>query len=102
MDGGVSGSGTHLDLVAGAGRVLALTLTDGTVEDGVVGMMTSAPDGFLRELEQVRRSGTKVFVRAPAEVEIEELMSPAAVDKAMAMGSRQALDDLTELAAFWS
>ena len=29
MDGGVSGTGSHLDLLAGAGRVVVLGLTDG-------------------------------------------------------------------------
>jgi NTE family protein len=41
MDGGVSGTGLHLDLLAGARRVLALALTDGS--DMVEGMMTSRP-----------------------------------------------------------
>ena len=45
MDGGVSGSGTHLDLLAGARRAVVLNLTDGAgVETGA---MTSAPGGFL-------------------------------------------------------
>ena len=41
MDGGVSGTGTHLDLLAGARRVLILALTDGS--DMTEGMMTSHP-----------------------------------------------------------
>jgi hypothetical protein len=99
MDGGVSGSGTHLDLLAAATRVLVLTLVDGTVEAG--GMMTSPPGAFRREVDQVERSGTKVFLRAPSEVDMDELMSPSAVDKALAMGERQALDDAGELTDFW-
>ena len=33
MDGGVSGTGTHLDLVAGARRAVVLHLTDGAGAD---------------------------------------------------------------------
>ncbi len=99
MDGGVSGSGTHLDLLAGAGRVVALTLTDATeVHEG---MMTQGPDAFEGELEDLARAGTKLFLRKPAEVDLEQLMSPAAVPDAVNMGRRQALEDADELAAFW-
>ncbi len=46
MDGGVSGTGLHLDLVAGAGRVLVLALVDGS--DMTEGMMTSPAGGTTR------------------------------------------------------
>jgi NTE family protein len=99
MDGGISGSGTHTDLLAGAGRVVALTLTDGT--EAHEGMMTQGPDSFARELGSLADAGTKLFLRKPTEVDLEQLMSPAAVPDAMAMGRRQALEDADELAAFW-
>jgi len=99
MDGGVSGSGTHVDLLAGAGRVVALTLTDGT--EAHDGMMTQGPDSFARELEHLAGTGTRLFLRKPAEVDLEQLMAPAAVPGAMAMGRRQALEDAEELAEFW-
>lgn len=49
MDGGVSGSGVHLDLVAGAQRVLVLALTDGSAM--TEGMMTIHPDAGRQEAE---------------------------------------------------
>jgi NTE family protein len=100
MDGGVSGSGVHLDLLAGANRLVVLTLNDGEVDSE--GMMTSGPNAFRQELEQLKASGTKVFLRAPTAFTLEELMSPAAVPKALTMGNRQALEDVEELTAFWS
>ena len=33
MDGGVSGTGTHLDLIVGAGRAVVLSLTDGSGDE---------------------------------------------------------------------
>jgi NTE family protein len=100
MDGGVSGSGVHLDLLAGANRLVVLTLHDGAVDTEA--MMTSGPNAFRQELDQLEASGTKIFLRAPSDVVLEELMSPAAVPKAITMGSRQALRDVEELTAFWS
>ncbi|HEV3281946.1 MAG TPA: patatin-like phospholipase family protein [Acidimicrobiales bacterium] len=99
MDGGVIGTGTHLDLLAGANRVLILALTDGS--DMNEGMMTIGPGGGAQELVDLEASGTTVLLRTPAEVDMLELMEPAAVPRALAMGARQASADLGELSAFW-
>jgi len=99
MDGGVSGTGTHLDLLAGAGRVLILALTDGA---GITeGMMTSHPEDGRRELEDLKASGADVLVRVPAEVDLMTLMEPASVPTALALGTRQAHEDLGLLTRFW-
>lgn len=99
MDGGASGTGVHLDLLAGARRALVLSLSDGT-EEGP-GMMTSAPGAVLAERAALEASGTEVFARSPEPVDILELMSPAAVPKALAMGARQARQDVGALTTFW-
>jgi len=99
MDGGVGGSGTHLDLLAGAERVVALTLTDGT--EAAEGMMTQAPGAFLHEQRSLADAGTALFLRTPETVDLEQLMSPATVPGAIAMGRRQALEDADQLADFW-
>jgi hypothetical protein len=100
MDGGVSGTGTHLDLFGGARRVLILALTDGS--DLSEGMMTSHPGEGLRELEALKASGAEVVVRVPSDVDLMELMSPSAVPKALALGARQAADDVGLLTSFWA
>ncbi|MGO8871313.1 MAG: patatin-like phospholipase family protein [Acidimicrobiales bacterium] len=99
MDVGVSGTGTHLDMVAGARSVLVLALNDGG--NVAEGMMTSTPGARRRELEDLRASGTVVVLRAPAEVDLDQLMAPASVPKALAMGARQAVADVGPLATFW-
>jgi NTE family protein len=99
MDGGVSGTGTHLDLLGGSKRVLILALTDGA--DLSEGLMTSNPGDGQRELEDLEASGASVIVRTPAKVDLLELMSPAAVPEALTMGARQAADDAALLATFW-
>ena len=100
MDGGVSGTGTHLDLFGGARRVLVLALTDG--RDITEGMMTSHPGDGLQELEDLKASGADVVLRVPSEVDLRLLMDPGSVPKALALGARQASDDVGMLASFWS
>ncbi len=98
MDGGVSGTGTHLDLLAGARRVVVLSLTDGS--DVVAGLMTMSPGAAEQEHENLEASGTKLFLRVPEAVDIETLMDPTAVPAAIALGRRQAAADADELRAF--
>ncbi|MDQ6797795.1 MAG: patatin-like phospholipase family protein [Actinomycetota bacterium] len=98
MDGGVSGSGTHLDLLAGTQRVVVLALTDGR---GVTqSMMTSAAGSTENEFAALRSSGSQVFSRTPASVDPAALMDPAAVPGAIEMARRQAASDADELREF--
>ena len=99
MDGGVSGTGTHLDLLAGARRVLILALTDGSEMNE--GMMTSHPGSGRQELDDLVASGTDVVLRTPSEVDLLELMSASSVPAALAMGARQASADIGALSTFW-
>jgi len=98
MDGGVSGSGTHLDLLAGARRVVVLALSDGS--DVTTGMMTSAVGSTEAEFNALRGSGSELFVRTPDAVDVAQLMDPAAVPDAIAMGRRQAAADAASLRTF--
>lgn len=98
MDGGVSGSGTHLDLLAGAERVVVLALSDGS--DVQVGMMTNAPGSTQAELDALRSSGSELFLRTPEAVDVAKLMDPTAVPEAIEMGRRQARTDADALREF--
>jgi NTE family protein len=94
MDGGVSGSGTHCDLVAGAERAVVLNLFGGRD----VATSTQAPGTFATELDQLRQSGTTFEARhtnLPAEV---NLMDPASMGAAVADGQAQAERDVDTMA----
>jgi NTE family protein len=99
MDGGVSGSGTHLDLLAGAGSVLVLSLTDGSA--GVPSQMTVAAGNIQRECAALEASGTTMMLRFPNPVDPETLMSPESVPAALADGAAQAVQDLDQLRDLW-
>ena len=98
MDGGVSGSGTHLDLFAGAERVVILSLIDGSPTE--VGGMTQAPGAFHAEIAELRASGSELFLRSPESMDIARLMDPKAVPEAIAMARRQAAADADALREF--
>jgi NTE family protein len=98
MDGGVSGSGTHTDLVAGARRALVFPI----VTDVPAGRLTMSPGCIPRELDQLRASGTEVLVRHSHLPDLPDLMDPAEVPAALALGVQQAAADAGELAAFWN
>jgi NTE family protein len=103
MDGGVGGTAVHLDLLAGAGKALVLSLyRDPELTHG---MLTLAPGDLECELTELKASGTEVFFQAPEShpMDVAGLMDPKAVPAAMAMGARQAQDDVETrgLATFW-
>jgi hypothetical protein len=94
----VSGSGTHLDLLAGAAHAVVLCLTDGAGAER--GALTSSPTAFLDEVTALEQVGTRVFHRTPESMDILTLMDPDAVPDAVAMGERQAIADVEELRRF--
>ncbi len=99
MDGGVSGSALHLDLLAGAKRVLVLSLMD---DSGNEPGMTFIPGSGQAEITALADSGTEVEVRLPESVDLDEIMEPAALPKAVAMGQRQGAADAPGLLGFWA
>jgi NTE family protein len=98
MDGGVSWSGIHADLAAGADHAIVLALPNLEISRSPDG--TPSAENSDAELQELEATGTRVFHRTPEDVDPEKLMDPASVAKAFAMGKRQAKDDVTELRTF--
>lgn len=99
MDGGVSGTGTHCDLVAGSDKAIVIALGAGM--DSNVATMTLSPNSFATELSNLQACGTKTFARGPEDVDLERLMDPLAVPEAIEMGEAQAEADAEEVRLFW-
>ena len=97
MDGGVSGSGIHADLVAGAERALVLPIVGALDEP----RFTIQPDATDREVAALRASGTEVVVHHSRLPTTSELMNPAQVPAAFALGGEQAREDAPALREFW-
>jgi NTE family protein len=98
MDGGVSGTGIHADLAAGAERVLVLPL----VTDLAAARMTIQPGGADAEVAALRAAGSEVEVRCSGISDLESLMDADQAAPALAHGRAQADDDAASLRDFWT
>ena len=99
MDGGVSGSGTHSDVVAGASRAVVIALGASIPPEKAWGTM---PVGSLdREMRALAAAGTETLVRGPRKVDSATLMSPKSVPEALVMADEQADDDAAPIGEFW-
>lgn len=99
MDGGVAGTGVHLDLVAGARRALVISLVDGSEPDLAWGTMT--PETIRQEFADLQASGTQALRIVPRTQVPEDVMDPRLAVSAVQEGVAQADDDVALLRDFW-
>jgi NTE family protein len=99
VDGGMSGSVIHGDLVAGARRALVISLS-ATGPPGPA-RVTVPAGGFDLELQQLADSGTETLSRGPRDVDTSTLMSLKSVPRALAMADDQAAEDVAGIGEFW-
>ena len=99
MDGGVAGTGVHLDLVAGARKALVISLVDGHEPGLTWGTMT--PETIRREFDDLLATGTQALRITPRVEVPEDVMDPRLAATAAQAGLAQADDDLARLRDFW-
>src|SRR5208282_2232767 len=99
MDGGMSPTSTHCDLVAGAKRALVVSLTDGTSGSGP--RFSNIPNAIQQELRDLEAAGTKTLLIAanPGQV---DLVSPAEIGPALKAGYDRAVKEADRVKAFWA
>jgi NTE family protein len=99
MDGGMSPTSTHSDLVAGAKRALVVSLTDGTAGSGP--RLSNIPNALQQELKDLEAAGTKTLLIAanPGQV---NLVSPAEIDPALRAGYDRAVKEADRVKVFWA
>jgi len=98
MDGGISRSGTHADLVAGAKRVMVVALSDGSPEFAQLSPF-HAP--IQEELDVVKKSGSEVLATFANPPKGTNFLDPKEMHVAMQMGLAKAKTDLPMLQKFW-
>ncbi|MFN8025144.1 MAG: patatin-like phospholipase family protein [Acidimicrobiia bacterium] len=98
MDGGVSGTGIHADLAAGASRVFLLPLVDQIPE----ARMTISPGAAQAEVAGLRSAGSEVELRCSGITDLDTLMDPNQVPRALTMGREQGAADAASLRDFWT
>jgi NTE family protein len=99
VDGGVSGSGIHGDLVAGARRALVISLA-ASAPPGPA-RVTVPSGGFDRELQQLAEAGTETLSRGPRDFDPSALMSLKSVPEALAEADARAAEDVAVISEFW-
>ena len=109
MDGGVSHSSTHADVLVGAKRVLIFTLMSLTPEQVAAlpktpfGMAEKAhPGNANTEAAMIEAAGGKAFVIAGNPPAGTNFMDPNQLADAIARGQAQALADLDQVTALWN
>lgn len=109
MDGGVSKSSTHADILVGAKRVIIFTLMNLTKEE--VAQLPKGPFGLAEkthpgnanaEAAMIEAAGGKAFVVAGNPPAGTNFMDATLLKDAMARGAAQALVDLPEISAIWN
>lgn len=99
MDGGISRSGTHADLMAGARRVIVIALSNGDPQYAQLSPF-HAPIG--EELEVVRKSGSELFVTFANPPKGTNFLDPKEMPVAVEMGTAKAKADLPALLKLWN
>jgi NTE family protein len=99
MDGGISRSGTHADLMAGAKRVVVIALSNG---DPQYAQLSPFHAPISEELDVVRKSGSELFVTYANPPKDTNFLDPKEMPVAVEMGAAQAKADLPTLAKLWN
>ena len=99
MDGGISRSGTHADLVAGAKRVLVVALSDGSPE---YAQLSGFHAPIQEELDVVKKSGSEVLVTFANPPKGTNFLDPNEMPTAVKMGLAKAKADLSRVKDFWN
>jgi NTE family protein len=99
MDGGMSASSSHSDIIAGARRALVVSLTDGTSGSGP--RFSNIPNDLQQELRAVEAAGTKTLLIAanPGQV---NLVSPSEILPALKAGYDRGVKEAPQVKAFWA
>ena len=109
MDGGVSKSSTHADILVGAKRVIIFTLMNLTAEE--VAQLPKGPFGLAEkthpgnahaEAAMIEAAGGKAFVVAGNPPAGTNFMDATLLKDAMSRGAAQALVDLPAVKAVWN
>lgn len=106
MDGGTCESSTHSDVVAGARRVLIVSLASGNDQrDAAQGLRLSHfPNSLLQEVKNLEAGGSKVMLQVvgcpPGYAKIS-LVDPALIPVAIKFGVDRGVTDAPKIKAFW-
>jgi NTE family protein len=107
MDGGMSQSSTHSDVITGVKRAIIISLGDGTVNEQKQGLrLSSLPNTVNQEVKDLEAGGTKtkhiVVGLPPGLSTVENLLDPKWIAPYLKYGNDRGIADVAMMKAFWS
>ena len=107
MDGGISSSSTHCDVIAGVKRALVISLGNGTIDDQKQGLrLSSLPNTINQEIKELEARGTKtklIVVGLPPGIsKVENLVDPKWIAPYLKFGNERGIADTQMMKAFWA
>jgi NTE family protein len=107
MDGGISSSSTHCDVIGGVKRALVISLGDGTINDQNQGLrLSSLPNTLKQEVKDLEVGNTKtklIVVGLPPGIsKVENLIDPKWIAPYLKFGNDRGNADVAMMKAFWS
>ena len=106
MDGGMSQSSAHSDVIAGVKRAIVISLGDGTINEQKQGLrLSSLPNTISQEVKDLESGGTKtkhiVVGLPPGLTKVENLLDPKWIAPYLKFGRDRGIADAAMMKAFW-
>lgn len=98
MDGGISKTWAHTDLVAGSKRAVVITLTNGYEGS----LLTGIPHDIHGEISALEATGTKAMLIIAGTPPGVSLLDPTQIGPAIRAGYERAKIEAPKMAAFWA
>ena len=98
MDGGISKTWAHTDLVAGSKRAIVITLTNGYEGS----LLSGIPHNIHKEIAALEATGTKAMLIIAGTPPGVNLLDPKQIEPALKAGYERAKTEAPKIAAFWA
>ena len=98
MDGGISRTWAHTDVVAGSKRALVITLTNGYEGS----LLSGIPHNIHKEIESLETTGTKAMLIIAGTPPGVNLLDPREIAPALRAGYERAKTEAPKIRAFYS
>jgi NTE family protein len=98
MDGGISKSWAHTDLVAGSKRAIVITLTNGYQGS----LLSGIPHNIYTEISALEATGTKAMLIIAGTPQGVNLLDPKQIAPALRAGYERASIEAPKIKSFWA
>src|SRR5215475_13296728 len=98
MDGGISRTWAHTDVVAGSKRALVITLTNGYEGS----LLSGIPHNIYKEIDALQATGTQTMLIIAGHARWGEPLDPGQIEPALRTGYGRAKAEADKIQKFWA